>query len=249
MSPNRTALVLLAVGLVLLPGPTYAGLLADVGGDERHRSATGYVAEPIDAANDSALADRYADRVSFHPESLTYRHVADEHRAPNRTRETLERAVRNGTASATDGAVRSDLRRITADHSFLTLDYESYHAFSVSGERVRTETANAADVAATVRDELMVDYRDLPPAERETFRKVRNATASEGAYDYRPWSDEALPDEPVVERNGTHYAVSGASVTDDFGTPGLLAGFAATVVGAGLVVGSAGLWLYGRLRG
>lgn len=254
MASNRFALALLVVGLLLLPGPLYADAVADATAPERHRMSTGYVAEPIAAGNDSVLVERYAGRVSFRSERLAYRHVADDYRAPNRTRRTLDRAIREGTATASDADVAADLRALEGDYSLLSVDYERYYAFAVTGRganaTVRTSRADDAEIAAVVREKLVASYGDLPAAERATFREIRNATASEDAYDYRPWSDEPVPDPPIIERDGTYYAVSAASVTDEFGpSGGVLLGFAGTLAGVGCLLAAGCVRLVGRFRG
>lgn len=135
----------------------------------------------------------------------------------------------------------------------LTGSYDAYDTYSVSstedGVTVETSRANESTVAAVVRDELVVDYAELSADEQETFRKIRNATESEEAYDYRPWSDEPAPDRAIVERGGTHYAIEVASQTDDFNfPPGLVAGVVASALGILSLLASGGLWLYGRWR-
>lgn len=90
MSPQRAALVALLVGAVLLPGPAYAVGLDRLDGPEQHRSPTGYVATPIDAENDSVLAGQYGSTVAFRPQGLEYRHITDDHRAPNKTQRVLD---------------------------------------------------------------------------------------------------------------------------------------------------------------
>lgn len=117
------------------------------------------------------------------------------------------------------------------------------------GVTVETSRANESTVAAVVRGELVVDYAELSADEQETFRRIRNATESEKAYDYRPWSDEPVPDRPIVERGGTHYAIKVASQTDDFNfPPGFLLGFVASGLGILSLLASGGLWLSGRWR-
>lgn len=256
MAPNRPALALLVVGLLLLPGPLYADAAADATAPERHRASTGYTATPVDASNDSLLADRYAGGVTLRPQKLGYPHIADDYRAPNRTRRTLERALRDGTASTLDEAVAADLRTLARNYSLLSADYERYYAFAVTGSggdasaTVRTSRANDSEIAAVVRDELAASYRELSPAERATFRKIRNATEAADAYDYRPWSDEPVPDARLVERNGTHYEVRAASVTDEFGpSGGVLLGFVGSLVGVGCLLAAGGSWLFGRFAG
>jgi hypothetical protein len=253
MSPNRAALALLVVGLVLLPGPAYAFGLDRLDGPDRYRSSAGYVATPIEAENDTVLAERYAAGVTFRTPSLKYRHVAEEHRAPNETRRVLERAIRAGSTTTDSPAVREDLRRIQRNHSFVTVSYDAYYTYSTSTDgdvtTVETTRANDSEIAAVVRENRIVDYEDLSEDEQETFRKIREATESEEQYDYRPWSDEPVPERPIVERNGTYYAVEVASHTDDFNFPdGLFLGLAASGVGIVLLLSSGVVGLYGRYR-
>lgn len=252
MPSRSTALALLVVGLVLLPGPLYASALDRLGGPERHRVPSGYVATPIDASNDSVLAERYVDRLAYRPQTLSYGYHADDYRAPNRTRRVLERALRASPARSADDAVRSDLRKIERNHSFLTLDYDDYYRLSVTTDdgsaTVRANRSTDAEIAGVVRDRLVIEYGDLSPAERRTFRKIRNATESAEEYDYRPWSDEPLPDRPIVRKNGTHYAVSSASVSDDFGpSTGVFLGFLGSLVGVGCLLASGFVALHVRL--
>jgi hypothetical protein len=54
---------------------------------------------------------------------------------------------------------------------------------------------NDSAVAAVVRERLVVKCEELSDDEQETFRKIRNATDSEQAEGYRPWSDEPVPDQ------------------------------------------------------
>lgn len=253
MSPKRAALALLLVGLVLLPGPAYAIGLDHLDGEDRHRSSAGYVATSIEAENDSVLADRYASEVTFRTQGLDYRHIADDYRAPNETRRVLERAIRNGTATTSTPAVHDDVQQLEQNDTFLTISYDGYYTYSVSSNgdttTVQTSRANDSEIAAVVRDELIVDYQSLSDDERETFRKIRNATESEQQYDYRPWSDEPVPEEPIVAQDGRYYAIEVASHTDDFNFPeGLFLGFAASGLAIVLLLASGGVWLYGRYR-
>jgi hypothetical protein len=256
MSPSRSrvALALLVVGLVLLPGPAYAIGLERLDEPERHRSSTGYVATPIEAQNDSVLAERYAHEVTFETGDFEYRHVAADYRAPNRTARALERASRIGATTVDDRAVRRDLRRLRHNYSLFTVDDVASFAFRVEtnddGVRLRATRANESDVARAVRDELVVDYGTLPPAERATFRKIRNATRSDERYDYRPWADEPVPRGLIVERDGTYYAVEAASATDDIGFPdGLFLGLVGSVVGVVSLAAAGAVELFDRLSG
>lgn len=251
--PDRSVLALLVVGLLLVPGPAYAVALDDLGGEDRYRSSAGYQAERIDASNDTLLTERYAIRLSFQPDDMQWRHVRADYRAPNQTRDVLDAAMQNGSASTTNASVTADLRAIERNYTLLTHEFDTYHAFSVdaAGETttVTTSEANASEIGEMVRERLVVSYANMTAEERATFQKIRNATVSEGEYDYRPWRDEPLPPEPVVERNDTYYAVRHTSSTDDFGFPdGFFLGFVASGVGVLCLLAAAALWLYRRVR-
>lgn len=254
MSPKRAALALLVVGLVLLPGPAYAFGLDRLDGSDRHRTSAGYVATPIDAENDTMLAERYASGVTFRTPAFQYRHVAEDYRAPNETRRVLEQAIQNGTATTDSAAVREDLRRLQRNHSFVTISYDAYYTYTSTSSgattTVETTRANDSEIAAVIREKRIVAYEHLSDDEQETFRKIREATESEDQYDYRPWSDEPIPERPIVERGGTYYAVEVASHTDDFNfPPGLFLGVIASGVGLLSLLAAGAVWLYGRYRG
>lgn len=249
MPSDRTAVVVVLVGLLLVPGPAYAFALDDLGGEERYRSSAGYSATEIDVSNDAALADRYATDLTFRPPNLEYRHVREAYRAPNGTREVLETGMADGAASVESDAVAADLRRLERNYTFLTTEYDTYHTFTLADGELATTAANDSEIATAVREQLIANHTDLSPAERRTFRKIRDATVSEEAYDYRPWSDEPVPDAPIVERDGTYYAVEVTSQTDDFDFPdGLLLGLVAAAVGVVAVLGGTGTLVYNRLR-
>ena len=253
MSPNRIALALLLIGLVLLPGPAYAVGLDRLDGPDRYRISSGYQATPIDVSNDSALAEEYRYGLAFQPADMQLRYIAEDYQAPNRTRRVLERAIRNGAATTEDQAVQADLQQLQRTHPLLTLSYERYYEYSVSstGDTTTIETARASDsrIAALVRSNRIVSYENLTEAEQQTFRKIRNATDDPDQYDYRPWSDEPLPERPIVERNGTYYAIENTSETDDFDFPaGFLLGFVASGLGLIALLVSGGLHLYARSK-
>lgn len=251
MSPNRPAVVLAVVGLLCLPGPAYVFALDNLTEPDRYRVSAGYVADPIDAESDALLADRYAVHLTFQPEDMQYRHVSDEYRRPNETRDALERAIQEGQATVTDPDVARDLRRLERNHTYLSPEYDRYYDYRLvetdDGARLEAERASDDEIAATVRERLVVEYGELTPAERETFRKIRNATVNDD--DYRPWSDEPVPEEPIVERDGTYYAVEVYSHTDDFDFPdGVVFGVVASFLGVVCLLGSGGIAAYGWWR-
>jgi hypothetical protein len=256
MAPNRSALALLLLGLVLLPAPAYAIGLERIDAPERHRSSTGYRAPAVDVTNDSALAQRYAKPLAFQPGDLEYSHIARNYEAPNRTRSLLERAIENpnGTATTDNAEVGSDLRRLEREYPYLTVSFDTYYAYSVSTTAetttIEVTRANGSAVAATIRSALVVSYENLSPAEQTTFRKIRNATESAESYDYRPWADEPVPEKPIVAYQGSHYAVRVGTHVDDIDFPdGLFLGLVASGVGLLCLLAAAGVWLYGRLTG
>lgn len=252
MSSNRTALALLVVGLLLIPGPVYATTLDHLGGPNRHRSSAGYTAHPIDASNDSLLADRYGAELAFQPSEMKWEHVRADYRAPNQTRDVLKNAVRNGSARTTNTAVDRDLRLLSRNYTLLTREYDNYYAFTVKHNAgtttVETQGANNSEVAAMVRDRLVVDYANLTVDEQRTFREIRNATVNDDYY--RPWQSEPVPEKPIVARDGSQYAVRHTVSVDDFDfANGLLIGIVASLLGilfvlTGLLVGA-----YNLLRG
>lgn len=253
MSPNHWALAFLLAGLILLPGPAYAIGVDQFDGPDRGRSSAGYAATPINASNDSLLAHKYDGRISFQTEDLTYQHIARNYRAPNETQRVLERAIRNCTATTSSQAVHADLRQLAGNYTFLTISHDAYYSYSISTTAdtttVRTNSANDSTIARAVRDELVVTYGQLPTAQQATFDEIRNATEASDQYEYRPWSDEPVPDKPLVERDGTHYAVEVVSHTDAINVPdGLFLGIIASAVGLVSLLASGGVWLYGRLR-
>lgn len=236
MALRRVALGLALLGVVLVPGPAYALAFDRLDGPERTRSSAGYSATPVDVENGSYLTDRWRGSVTFYAESLS-RPYSDEFRAPNATYEVVRTAVAQGNATTTDPGVRADLREIESTHPFVTLEYEGVYDLRLATDGgttvVRAEEANDSEIAAAVREELVVEYESLSPGERRTFRKIRNATTAEDEYAYRPWSDEPMFETPaIVEKDGEHYAVAVVSHTDDFGFPaGLFVGLAGSVVG------------------
>jgi len=254
MSSNRAALVLFLIGLVLLPGPAYAVGLDRLDGPDRYRISTGYQTTPVDISNDSVLAEEYRFGLEFLPEDMRFRYIAEDYQAPNQTRRVLEWAIRNGSATTEDQAVQADLQQLQRTHPLLTLSYEVYYEYSLSSTdgttTIETTRANDSRIAALVRSNRVVSYENLTEAEQWTFRKIRNATEDPDQYDYRPWSDEPLPERPIVERNGTYYVIEGTSETDDFNFPdGFLLGFVASGVGLVALALSGGVWLYARWRG
>jgi hypothetical protein len=254
MSPNRIALALLLIGLVLLPGPAYAVGLDRLDGPDRYRVSAGYQATPIDISNDSALTEEYRYGLAFQPADMQFRYVAEDYRAPNRTQRVLERAIRNGSATTEDQAVQADLQQLQRTHPLLTLSYEGYYEYSVSSTdgttTIETTRANDSRIATLVRSNRVVSYENLTEAEQQTFRKIRNATDDTDQYDYRPWSDEPLPERPIVERNETYYTIENTSETDEFNFPdGFVLGIVASGLGLVALVLSGIVWLYARWRG
>lgn len=249
MPSNRAALALLVTGLVLLPGPAYAIGFEQVDGPERYRTSAGYTATPIDTSNDSMLAEQYGSRLSLRPDVLELPYMADRYRAPNQTRSVLEATIENGSVSSESENVSTDLERLRANYTFLEGPSDSYYRYSVSSTRIEASQVNDSVIADAVREELAVEYSSLTPDERETFRKIRNATVSEEQFAYRPWQDEPVPENPIVEGNQTAYAVRVASHADDFHFPDrLLLGIGASLLGIFSLVLAGGITLFNRWK-
>lgn len=248
MPANRTALALLVVGLVLLPGVGYTYVLDGTDHSEPYRMSAGYIATQVNISNATHIAPRYGHELSFESDRLQYRHLANDYRAPNQTRRVLETALANGTATTRSQTVQSDLRAIERNYSFLSRSGEEFYTYSLTtAERtmtVSTTLANDSQVAAAIRGELVANYSSLSATERKTFLKIRNATKAEDEYDYRPWSNESVPEAPIVAYNGSYYAVQDASHTDDFALPdGFLLGLLASGIGLVCIVAATGIWL------
>jgi hypothetical protein len=215
---KRTALVFLLVGLVLLPGPAYAYGFTELTDSDRSRASVGYVATPVDVDNDSAIADDFATEVALQPDELRHDSARDDYEAPNATRDRLVRAIEAGSAPVENASVRRDLRSLDREAPLLTREFDAYYTVELDGSVLRTDRANESTIAAAVRDELVVASADLPSGERETFRKVRNATRHDEAY--HPTHDEPVPDDEIVTSDGQAYHVHGTFPFD----AGLIAG-------------------------
>lgn len=254
MEYKRAALLLAVAGLLFLPGVGYVFALDSYGEPEPHRSAASYGATQIDVDNDTVMAEQYRSTVTFYVPRLQYRHVEDEFDARNESREVLLQAMETGRATTTDEAVRSDLRSIQRNYSFVTEEHDEVYRLTLERDGARTVVtatpANRSAVADAARDEVVVEYESLSPGERATVEKILNASRSEDAYGYRPWSNESMPDPPVVvEKGDTYYAVETVAHVDDFDLPdGLLLGLAASGLGVVLLVAALLVALVGAYR-
>ena len=254
MDHKRAALLLAVAGLLFLPGVGYVSALDSLDEPEPHRSSASYGAAPVDVDNDTVMAERYRSAVTFYAPRLQYRHVADEFAARNETRDVLLRAMETGRATTTDEAVRADLQSLQRNYSFVTEEYDAVYRLSLArdGERtvVTATPANRSAVADAAREAVVVEYESLSPGEQATFEKVLNASQSEDAYGYRPWSNESMPHPPVVvEKGDTHYAVRTVAHVDDFDFPdGLLLGVVASGLGVVLLVAALVVALVGAYR-
>ncbi|SDL89423.1 hypothetical protein SAMN04487949_0090 [Halogranum gelatinilyticum] len=236
MNYRRTALALLVVGLLLTPGVWYVFAVDDLTGPDRYRSSSGYTATPVDVSNDTLLADRYDSRLTVRADSLRYRHVADDYAAPNETRRVLAEAIETGRATTSNDSVRADLVAIDEEYPFVANEStrDGVYALELSTDEgttvARATRANDSAVADAVRRDLLVSYEALPTDEQATFDAIRNATVHDDWY--RPWSDEPVPDEPLVRKGDTTYAVAAPVAVDDFNFPdGLLVGLVASALG------------------
>lgn len=249
--PSRPALVLLAVGLVLLPGPAYAVLVDSVRPD---RVAAGYSAERVDLDDPDTRA-RLAETFG-HEVTVSLHHVDDAsshpYRTPDRTAAVLRRAYRGmDPVRVTDDAVRADVEALARNASFLRPDFDHDPRRLVVHRRdgallVSTRETNASAVFAAVRGDVVVDYDALSPAERDTVDRVLRTAGADDAY-YRPYENEPHPTFPaIVERDGNHYLVQPTVHVDDFGFDGLVAGIGASAVGLLFLFGGAAVALVER---
>lgn len=261
MEYRRLALALLVAGVVLLPGVGYVYAVDSLDGPDRHRSSTVLAASEVNASNDTYLAERFGNQVTFWVNTLEYGHVRDDYRAPNRTRAVLLAALEDGSATTTDPDARADLRAIDDEYAFVATSRDStLRAVALSTEdgttTVTVEPASDEAVADAVRARAVYDYDALPAPEQETVDEILNASRGGDEFDgYRPWSDEPLPQASrfVVEKDGTDYVVRTVAHVDDFSFPDyIVLGVVASGLGvlsllAALVVGVGG-WLRRRWR-
>ena len=247
--PSRPALALLVVGLLLLPGPAYAGLVDSL---DRDRVATGYGAERVDLDDPETrerLTERFADDVTVNLDHVAEPYAADEYRAQNRTVRVLRRAYRgNEPVRVTDDAVRADVTDLARNASFLRPDFDREPRRLVVDRSddvlvVETREANASAVFAAA----VVRYDGLPPAEQATVEKVLNASGGEEHDYYRPYRDEPHPFPAVVEKDGEHYLVQSTVHVDDFGPDGFFVGLAASGVGLVCLLGAGAAMLVERV--
>lgn len=247
--PSRGAVVLAAVGLVLLPAPVYAGAV-DIASTDR--VATGYSADRVDI-DDADTRDRLVEAFGHEVTVYPY-HVADaptnRYNAPNRTATVLRRAYRRDAVRVTDEAVRADVALIAAEVGFVALDADHGPRRLVverSGDAVvvSTRTASTAAVFDAVRSEAVVHYDELPAAERTTVDRVLNASTTDDGY-YRPVRDEPHPFPAVVEKGDDNYFVRSTIVVDDYDAGGRILGMLGSGVGVVSLLASGVVALFDR---
>ncbi|EMA07438.1 hypothetical protein [Haloferax denitrificans] len=247
MRLRKLAFLLAVVGLVCLPAPVYLPALADATSPPP-KVSNSYRAEPVSLANHSdveTIVRRHGRSVSISVHQVSHRYSADEYRAPNETRETLETAMRNGTARTTAAGAQADLRAIARNNTYVHDAYaerEQYYRFSVreNGSVVTARNATLGRVANTTVERSAYSYANLSPAARETVDGVlRNS--SDGDFGYRPRVNDAFVDRlpALVEKEGTLYSITAYAHVDDFGFG------AALVVGLGVAGVGAVLLLVG----
>ena len=257
MHPRRVALALAVVGLLLVPAPVYLSA-AGTALAPPPKSPTVYGAAPVDLGTPDGRAtvlDHHATRTTLSLHRVSERYSAGEYRAPNRTRRVLRTAVREGNATASDPAVRADLRAVARNDTFLTEAYragESYARFRVrdGGRAVTARNVTDARVANVTAERHAVAYDDLSPAERRTVDRILE---SEEGWGSRPRADDPFADRlpALVRVDGTLYSLHGVAHVDDLG-PGFT-GFVYGVYAAGagllILVLAGALWVVGRRRG
>ena len=258
MRPRRVALMLAVVGLLLLPAPLYLSAAGHAVAPPPRTSSV-YGAEPVDLGTEEGRAtvlDRHAYRTTLSLHQVSERYSKGEYRAPNRTRATLRTAIRAGRATASDPAVRADLRAVARNYTFLTTEYhegERYSRFRVREEgRVVTARNVAPDRVANVTAErVTVDYASLPPAERRTVDRILDNSRDD--WGYRPRADDPFVDRlpALVRVDGTAYSLHGVAHVDDLGPgfTGFVYGVYAAAAGVVLLVAAGGVALFARLGG
>jgi hypothetical protein len=242
--PSRPVLGLFIVGLLLLPGPVYAGVVDSL---DRDRVATGYGAERVDLEDPETrerLTERFDADVTVTLAHVAEPYAADEYRAQNRTVSVLRRAYRgNESVRVTDDAVQADVTGLAQNASFLRPDFDHEPRRLVVDRSddalvVGTHAANASERFAAIRAATVVHYDTLPSAERATVETVLNASLGEERGYYRPYRDEPHPFPAVVEKGGEHYLIRPVVTVDDFGPDGFLAGLVGSGVGLVCLLGA-----------
>lgn len=259
MRSHTVALLLVGLGLVCLPAPLYLSWAASATAPPPQTSQV-YAAEPLDPADRSdrkRLVDRHGSATSLSIHQVSERYSAGEYRAPNRTRRALETAMRAGSTTVDDAAVRADLRTIARTDTFVYDAYgddEGYYRLRVSGNgsTMRATPVSLARVADVTVERAAVRYTELSPEERATVDRIlRNS--SEDEFGYRPRVDDPFVDRlPVlVSRDGTLYSLHVAGHVDDLG-PGFAAffrGIVGTGIGVVLLVSGAVVYVVGGNAG
>lgn len=234
--PSRPVLALVVAGFLLLPGPVYAGVVDSTTPD---RVPDGYSAERVDLDDSDTraeLAEAFGDEVTvylYHVDDSP----PDRYRAPNRTADVLRRAYyENGSVRVTDEDVRADVTTLARNASFLRPDFDHEPRRLVLDRSqdalvVSTHSSSLSAVFEAVRDEAVVHYGSLSPAEQRTVDRVLNTTGEADDY-YRPYTDEPHPEFPaIVEKRGRYFLVRSTVVVDDFGPDGSFVGVLATGLG------------------
>ncbi|MFC7127828.1 hypothetical protein [Haloferax chudinovii] len=244
MRLRKLALLLAVVGLVCLPAPAYLPALADATSPPP-KVSNSYRAETVSLANQSDvehIVRRHGRAVSISVHQVGQRYSAGEYRAPNETRETLETAMRKGTARTAAVGAQADLRAIARNNTYVHDAYgerEQYYRFSVeeNGSLVTARNVTLQRVANATVERGAYSYERLSPEARETVDRVlRNSSDGDG---YRPRVNDAFVDRlpALVEKEGTLHSITAYTHVDDFGFgTALVVGLGVAGVGAVLLL-------------
>jgi len=245
MRLRELALLLAVVGLACLPAPVYLPALADATSPPPKVSQS-YRAETVSLANESdteTIVDRHGRTVSISVHQVSHRYSAGEYRAPNETRETLEAAMRNGTARTTAAGAKADLRSIARNNTYVHDAYgerQRYYRFSVeeNGSLVTARNVTLQRVANATVEQGAYSYESLSPEARETVDRILRNSSDED-FGYRPRVNDAFVDRlpALVEKDGTLHSITVYGHVDDFGFGiALVVGLGVAGVGAVLIL-------------
>jgi hypothetical protein len=258
MTRRRVALLLAVVGLVLLPAPLYLAAAADLTAPPPQTSQV-YAGDPVDPTSESdqyTIISRHSYPLTLSVHQVSEQYSAGEYRAPNATNRVLRTAMADGSATADDPDVQTDLRAIAGGHRFVYDAYgdeEQYYRLRVreNGSAVSATPVSHGRVANATVEQAWV-YENLTAAERETVDAILD-NSSEEEWGYRPPVDDAFVDRlpALVWKDGTLYSLHVVGHADDFGAGfgGFVVGLFVAAVGVVLLLVAGGVYLFDRVRG
>lgn len=246
----KVALALLVLGAVCLANPLYLGPILDAttGPGQVSQIYAGERVNPNTTAGQEQLARTYGGRLAFDADRLTISYLQDDYRAPNETYAVVTEAFANGSARVPNDAVRSDLRGLERNYSYLHNDsgrsYYRYRLVNRSGETYLNATAvTDSELTDAVLDRYLLRYDEMNASRQATVDRIVEESDADGYGGYRPYTNESLArDLPaVVLKDGTYYDVRAIGHVDDFG-PGFL--YFVLLMGAGVVFVVLGALVY-----